>query len=117
MMVELTDFDAAEYLTDDEGRSYFLSEALATGDPAYVAHALGVIARSRGMAEVAKDSGLSRQSLYRALGEGGNPALDTVLKVVQALGIQLVATPAVPTKKSRKPPRRLVHKSGSAKAA
>lgn len=49
-MVELTDFDAAEYLTDDDGRSYFLSEALATGDPAYVAHALGVIARSRGMA-------------------------------------------------------------------
>lgn len=116
-MVELTDFDAAKYLTDDEGRSFFLSEALATGNPAYVAHALGVIARSRGMADVAKVAGLSRQSLYRALGEGGNPALDTVLKVVQALGIQLMAAPAAPPKKPGKAPRRTTQKSRSAKAA
>lgn len=116
-MVKLTDFDAADHLADDEGRSYFLSEALATGDPAYVAHALGVIARSRGMADVAKDAGVSRQSLYRALGEGGNPALDTVLKVVQALGIQLIAAPASPQKKRSKPVRRPAQKLRTIKAA
>lgn len=116
-MVKLTDFDAAEHLTDDEDRAFFLSEALATGHPAYVAHALGVVARSRGMADVAKEAGLSRQSLYRALGEGGNPGLDTVLKVIQALGIQLTATPVSSPKQVPKAPRKTPQKSRSAKAA
>jgi probable addiction module antidote protein len=115
-MVKLTAFDAAAHLADDEARSGFLSEALATGNPAYVAHALGVVARSRGMADVARQAGLSRQSLYRALGEGGNPALDTILKVVQALGIQLQAAPA-PAPRPAKAPRRTTRRSGPAKAA
>ncbi|HEX2892123.1 addiction module antidote protein [Vineibacter terrae] len=86
--------DPAELLTSPEAIAVFLTDALETGDPAFVAAALGVVARAKGMTEMARETGVSRESLYRALSEGGNPEFATVLKVIKALGMQLQATPA-----------------------
>lgn len=94
MALETTPFDPAEYLDDDEAVADYLSDALETGDPAFIADALGVVARAKGMKQIAADAGLSRESLYRALSEKGNPEFSTVLKVVSALGLRLVASPA-----------------------
>jgi len=88
-----TPFDAAKYIDTPEAVAAFLEDALATGDAGYVAHALGVIARSRGMTAVAEKAGLGRESLYKGLREGGNPQLETVLKIVTALGLRLKPTP------------------------
>jgi probable addiction module antidote protein len=70
-----------------------MSEALATEDPAFIADALGVVARARGMSEIARESGLSRESLYRALSPDGNPEFNTILRVVRSLGLRLSTTP------------------------
>jgi probable addiction module antidote protein len=85
-------FDPAAYLDDDEALAVYMSEALETGDPAFITDAIGVIARARGMTQVAKDAGLSRESLYRALSSDGNPEFATILKVVDALGLKLSAS-------------------------
>ncbi|MBI1868764.1 MAG: putative addiction module antidote protein [Methylocystis sp.] len=85
-------FDPASYLDNSEAMAAYMSEALETGDPAFIADALGVIARARGMTQVAKDAGLSRESLYRALSGEGNPEFATVLKVMQAIGLKLSAS-------------------------
>jgi probable addiction module antidote protein len=87
-------FDPAEYLDDSESVAAYMTEALESGDPAFVADALGVVARARGMTEVAREAGVSRESLYRALSAEGNPEFATVLRVVQALGLQLCVTSA-----------------------
>lgn len=87
-------FDPAEYLDDDEAIAAYMTDALESGDPAFVADALGVVARARGMSEVAREAGVSRESLYRALSADGNPEFATVLRVVQALGLRLSVTPA-----------------------
>jgi probable addiction module antidote protein len=85
-------FDPAAYLNDDEALAVYMSEALETGDPAFITDAIGIIARARGMTQVAKDAGLSRESLYRALSSDGNPEFATILKVVDALGLKLTAS-------------------------
>ncbi len=87
-------YDPAEFLKTPRAMALFLSEALATGDAAYISHALGVVARAKGMAEIARESGLGRESLYKALREGSHPEFATVLKVIRALGLNLVARPA-----------------------
>ncbi len=87
-------FDPAAYLDSDEGIAAYLSDALETGDPAFIADALGVVARARGMAQIAQETGLSRESLYRSLSATGNPELATVLRVMQALQLRLSASPA-----------------------
>ncbi len=87
-------FDPAEYLDNDEAVASYMTDALETGDPSFVADALGVVARARGMSEVARQAGVSRESLYRALSAEGNPELGTVMRVMQALGLQLSVTPA-----------------------
>ncbi|MGB1409201.1 addiction module antidote protein, partial [Alloalcanivorax venustensis] len=69
----------------------FISDALETGDAAYIAHAMGVVARARGMSQLANDTGLSREQLYRSFSEHGNPTLKTVLAVLDALDIDLNA--------------------------
>ncbi len=92
----LTDFDPAEALADDESIALFMNEALATGDAAYVAHALGVVARAKGMSQIARESGLAREQLYRSFSADGNPTLKTTLAVLQALGIGLSAAPLRP---------------------
>ncbi|MHB8303949.1 MAG: addiction module antidote protein [Acidobacteriaceae bacterium] len=87
-------FDPAEYLDNDEAIATYMTDALETGDPSFVADALGVVARARGMSEVARQASVSRESLYRALSADGNPELGTVMRVMQALGLHLSVTPA-----------------------
>jgi probable addiction module antidote protein len=86
-------FDPAEYLDDSEAIAAYLTEALATEDPAFIADALGVVARAHGMSEIALQSGLSRESLYRALSPDGNPEFATVLRVLRAMGLRLSTNP------------------------
>ena len=92
--VKTKPFDPAEYLDTSEGIAAYMTDALETGDPAFVADALGVVARARGMTEVAREAGVSRESLYRALSADGNPEFGTVMRVAQALGLQFSVTPA-----------------------
>lgn len=87
-------YDSARYLTTDKARAMYLEEAFASGDAAFIAHALGVVARASGMAQVARSSGLGRESLYKALSADGNPELTTIVKVVKALGLKLSVEPA-----------------------
>jgi probable addiction module antidote protein len=89
-------FDAARYLSDDARVAEYITAVLETGDPDLLLLALGDVARARGMAQVAKDAGLGRESLYKALAPGAKPRFDTVLKVVHALGVHLTAQPAKP---------------------
>jgi len=86
-------YDAAEYLQTEEDMAAYLQAALEEGDPALIIHALGNIARARGMSQIARETGLRRESLYKALSPEGNPEFATILKVVQALGIKLNAEP------------------------
>jgi len=87
-------WDPAEHLKSEDDMAAYLEAALEEGDPNLVAAALGDIARAKGMTQVAKDAGLGRESLYKALSPAGNPAFGTILKVVAALGLQLHASPA-----------------------
>jgi probable addiction module antidote protein len=86
-------YDVADYLNREEGLAAYLQACMeeAGDDAAYVAAALGDVARARGMARLAKDTGISREGLYKALSPDGNPSLATVLKVVKALGLKLTA--------------------------
>ncbi len=93
MAEKLTSFDPAEALTSDEAIAVFMAEAFASEDAGYIAHALGVVARAKGMAQIAKETGLSREQLYRSFSENGNPTLKTTIAVMKALGIELSARP------------------------
>jgi probable addiction module antidote protein len=101
-MVATTRFDAAEYLDTAERQAAYITAALETGDLAFVRDALGIVARARGMGEIAKTADLNRESLYKALGESGNPELGTVLRVLQALGLTLTAHPIEAKRKPKK---------------
>ena len=90
-------FDASEYIEDDEGARIFLEDAMETNDAAFIASAIGVVAKARGMSAIARETGISRESLYRALSEDGNPQLSTVLKVLEAMGLKLSVEPASKT--------------------
>lgn len=92
----LPEFDLAEHLGSEAAISEYLNQVIADGDMAELAHALGVAARARGMTEVAKDSGITREALYKALRPGASPRFETVSKVCQALGVKLVAQPLHP---------------------
>ena len=96
MAVKTTRFDSAEYLDSDEAISAYLEEALETDDPAFIAQALGTVARAHGMSQIAKQTGLSRESLYKALSAEGNPEFSTVIRVMQALGLRFSVTAADP---------------------
>src|SRR5215213_3521802 len=87
-------WDVVEHLKTEADRAAYLDAALEEGDATLVAAALGDIARARGMAEVARKTGLGRESLYKALSSEGNPELATVLKVIQTLGLRLRAVAA-----------------------
>jgi probable addiction module antidote protein len=91
-----TPYDVAEHLRTPEEMAAYLEATLeeAKGDAALIAKALGDIARAKGMAQVARDAGLSRESLYKALSGERNPDFDTILRVVEALGLELHAEPA-----------------------
>ena len=89
-----TPWDPADHLETEEDMVAYLEAALEENDPALVTAALGDIARAKGMTQVARDAGLGRESLYKALSPTGNPEFATILKVVAALGLQLHAAPA-----------------------
>ena len=90
--IQTQPWDAVEHLETKEDIAAYLEAALEDGNPALVAAALGDIARSKGMAQIARETGLGRESLYKALSLEGNPEFATVLKVVKALGLKLRAT-------------------------
>lgn len=85
----LYDYDPAEALDGPEAIAIFLSDAFETGDAEYIAKALGVVARAKGMSELARETGLSREQLYRSFSSQGNPTLKTLLAVTKALGVDM----------------------------
>lgn len=90
---ELPDFDAAEFLQTDADIAAYLSTVLEENDAGLLAAALGDIARARGMTQVAKEAGIAREALYKALRPGSEPRFETVSRVCAALGVKLVAQP------------------------
>jgi probable addiction module antidote protein len=93
MGLKTTAYDAADFLNDDETIAAYLTEALEGDDPRQIAKALGAVARARGgITQLARETGITREALYRALGEKGNPELGTALKVMHALGVRLTAS-------------------------
>lgn len=94
MTVKTIPFDAAEGIETAEDVAYFLEAAFEDSNAGHIANALGIVARSRGMGALAEKTGLSRQALYRALSEDGNPSLDTLVKVMSALGLRLTVKEA-----------------------
>jgi probable addiction module antidote protein len=93
-MTSFTPFDGADYLDDEETIAEYLSAALEDEDPELLLTAIKDVARARGMTKLAKDTGLGREDLYKALAPGAKPRYDTVLKVIRALGVRLHAEPA-----------------------
>lgn len=92
-MKKFTAYDTADYLTDEETIAEYLTAALQDPDPDMFLVAVKNVARARGMAQLAKDTGLGRESLYKALAPGAKPRYDTLLKVLRALGVKLHAEP------------------------
>ena len=95
MTVTTTRWDSAKYLKTDEDIQLYLEACLeeAGDDPAFIVHALGVVARARNMSQLASDTGLTREGLYKALSSEGNPSFSTVAKVAKALGFKLTVQP------------------------
>lgn len=89
----ITEFDLAALLDSEEAISEYLSQVLAEGDTDELIRAVGHVAKARGMAQIAKDSGLGRESLYKAFAPGAKPRFDTVVKVMRAMGVELHAHP------------------------
>jgi probable addiction module antidote protein len=94
MTTETTKWDVTAHLDNEEAIFGYVNAAFEDGDPALIAAAIGDVARARGMTRIARDAGVSRESLYRALSDGGNPEFATVLKVLHALGMRLKAEPS-----------------------
>ena len=91
MSEPLYNYDPAAALDSPEAIAIFMADDLETGDTAYIAKALGVVARAKGMTELARETGLSREQLYRSFSERGNPTLKTMLAVMRALGVDMTA--------------------------
>ena len=95
MAIKTTRWDSAEYLKTDEDIQLYLEACLeeAGDDPAFIVHALGVVARAKNMSQLARDTGLTREGIYKALSEEGNPTFATVAKIAKALGYKLTVQP------------------------
>lgn len=93
MAETFTEFDPAEYLSTPEAIAEFIADALESGDAMYISKAIGIAARARGMTDLARETGLSREQLYRSFSERGNPTLKTVMAVTRALGVDITARP------------------------
>lgn len=98
-MIKLRKFDPVRYLDSDDMIEEYLLAACEGGDASHIARALGDVARARGISELARKTGLTRQALYKALSGEGNPELATITKVADALGLQLKIVPATKNKK------------------
>ena len=94
MATKTIEFDAAQHLSSLESQAELLTDALDSGDAGYIANALGVIARARGMTEVARSAGVTREALYKTLSTDGDPKLTTLLGVIKSLGFKLSAQTA-----------------------
>ncbi len=116
MTLKTTRWDSADYLKTEADRTAYLEACLeeAPGDSAFIAHALGVVARARNMSQLARDTGLTREGLYKALSDEGNPSFGTVLKVVNALGYRLAI---VREKKATRASKPVAAKKAAAKTA
>ena len=119
MPLKTTPWDSADHLRTEEERASYLAAALeeAPGDAAFITSALGTVARSRNMSQLARDTGLTREGLYKALSPEGNPSFGTVLKVMHALGVQLTVS-AKPKRKpsARKQAKPVAKRQGTAAA-
>ena len=93
MALETHTYDTAEFLESEEGIAAYLAEVFASGDPALISDGIGIVARARGMTQLARDAGLSRENLYRALSHNGNPELATLVQVLATLGFRLTVAP------------------------
>ena len=93
-MTKLTEFDMADYLDSEEVITAYINAALEDGEPAVISAALGDVARARGMSQLARETGVSRDGLYKALSPTGNPSLSTFQSVIAALGLKVVVQPA-----------------------
>lgn len=93
-VADLPEFDMAEHLDSDEAIAEYLSIVLEENDMSELTHALGVVARARGMTEVARSSGLTREALYKALRPTSQPRFDTIMKVMNSLGLKVSVQPA-----------------------
>src|SRR6266851_362931 len=115
-MTKTTRFDAADYLDSEERQVAYIAPPVESGDADFVRDALGLVARGRGMGGIAKKAGLNRESLYKALGETGNPEFGAVMRIVRALGLTLSARPAASGQTSKRPGRvdRLREHAGTA---
>jgi probable addiction module antidote protein len=89
MPLTTTPFDSAAYLDSEEAITAYLNEVLEDGDLELITHALGVVARARGMSQLARETGMQRAGLYRSLAAGGNPGFGTVLRLMRAMGLKL----------------------------
>lgn len=89
MSEKLVPYDAAEALGSAEAIDEFMRDAFESGDAGYIAHALGIVARAKGMTEVARETGMAREALYRSFAVDGNPTLKSVLALMQSLGLEL----------------------------
>ena len=98
---EISDYDVADYLKTEKEVRYFLEEILNANDPKLLQMALGDVARSAGMAKIAKNAGLNRESLYKALKEEAHPRFETVMRVFNAMGMKLSLTPYVAEKSAK----------------
>ena len=98
---EISDLDVADLLQTEDEVKYFLQEALAENDPVLWQHAIEDAARSAGMAKIAEKSGLNRESLYKALKEDAHPRFDTVMRVLNAMGLKLTITSCVAEKQAK----------------
>lgn len=94
MAIETSKWDVTEYLDNEEAIFAYIEAVFEDGDPALIKHALGDIARARGMTSIAREAGVTREALYKALSEKGDPKLSTLIGVMRALGVQLSAKPA-----------------------
>ena len=89
MATELLDYDSADHFGDERAQRALLEDAFNSNDPGIILHAIGIVARARGMTTLAHETGLKRQHLYHAFRSGGNPTIGTVYKVLQSLGLRL----------------------------
>lgn len=93
MPLETTPFDVQDYLGTPEDRAAYIEAALETDDPSFIALALGDIAKARGVSALAKETGISRETIYKTFKAGGNPTIETVGKVARTLGLRLAVVP------------------------
>jgi probable addiction module antidote protein len=96
-MIKARTWDVTRDLDTEEKAAAFLEDICESGDPRLIAAAIGEVARARGMTQIAREAGLSRESLYKALSEEGNPEFATIMKVIKALGYDMALTPHKPT--------------------